>query len=240
MEYTLIVVIGLGILAVLGIGYILLEKKRRERLAQFARQNGYEFYPFGDPSGARPTGFRSSMPDAGDSIWIRRFEAFDPFGEGRYRTAKNLCVKKAGDVTWYFFEYSYSSRSSDSSSMSRYWIGVAELRASFPLLRIRHETFFDRVGAAFGYRDIKIGSPDFDEKYNVSGSDEASARELVSTRMIEFLMHTQPVDWQLGGQYLLVAHNGRMKPENIGNAQNQMARFLEQVPEGAFQGQTSF
>lgn len=239
MENPQVILIALGITALVAVAYVLFEKKRREGLALFAKQHGYAFYPFGDPSGTQPTGFRSSLPDAGDSTWIRRFEGFDPFGHGSSQRAKNLFVKKDGDTTWYFFDYSYSSGSSKSRTTSRYWIVAAELDANFPQLRIRSETVFDKIGAAFGYRDIKIGSPDFDEKYNVSGEDEAFAHAVVNTRMIEFLMHAQQVDWQMGGKYLLVAHNGRLKPEKISGVHNQMSRFLDQVPDDALQGRSS-
>ncbi len=238
MENPQVILIALGITALVAVAYVLFEKKRREGLALFAKQHGYAFYPFGDPSGTQPTGFRSSLPGAGDSTWIRRFESFDPFGHGSSQRAKNLFVKKDGDTTWYFFDYSYSSGSSKSRTTSRYWIAVAEMGRDFPRLRIRHETFFDRVGQAFGYRETKIGSPDFDEKYNVSGQDEASARTVISTQMIEFLMHAEPVDWQMGGRYLLVANNGRLKPEKISGVQNQMSRFIEQLPDDALQGRS--
>jgi hypothetical protein len=231
-----------ALVALLPIGFVALvivialiaahnEKVRRERLASFAAENGFEYFPHGDPTGAEPPGCSFSMFGSTYGQWFQRFAQFSPFGQGHSQRASNLLIKRDGGKTWYFFDYQYTTGSGKHQTTHSFWISVVESQCNFPGLRIRGESFFDRIGAFIGFRDIEFESAEFNDRFHVSSADERFAYSVVHPSMMEFLMAGWDVDWQLLGNCLLIAKSGRMDVGEVGASQYQLAQFLDQVPE---------
>lgn len=231
MADLLFVLIPIGVVVLIIVLATQYEKKRREKLSAFAAENGYEYYPHGDPSGAEPSGCNFFALGSGFGQWFSRFQGFSPFGAGHSQSASNLMVKRGDGRTWYFFDYKYTTGSGKHQSTHYFSIAVIEMRTFFPGLRIRGESFFDKIGAFVGFRDIEFESEEFNRRFHVSSSSEQFAYAVVHPRMMEFLMVGWDVDWQLSGEYLLVAMSGRMDVGELGATQYKLEQFLEQVPE---------
>jgi hypothetical protein len=164
-------------------------------------------------------------------LWFQRFQGFSPFGQGHSQRASNLLIKRDGDKSWYFFDYQYTTGSGKHQTTHRYWISAVEAKCNFPGLRIRGESFFDRIGALVGFRDIEFESAEFNDRFHVSSVDERFAYSVVHPGMMEFLMAEQGADWQLQANCLLVARSGSMDVGEVFASQNQLSRFFEHVPE---------
>lgn len=231
MPEALLVVLFFALVIALIIAFSIAEKKRRERLVAFAAENGYEYFPHGDPTGAEPPGCSFAAFGSARGQWFRRFEGFSPFGVGHSQSASNLFVKRENPRTWYFFDYRYTTGSGKHQTTHSFWIAATEFPSMFPSLVVRTEGFFDKIGAFIGFRDIEFESHEFNERFHVSGSDEKFAYAVVHPQMMEFLLSGPRIDWQMGGPYLLVAGNGRLDVEVIAPTRAMMEAFLEHVPD---------
>ena len=131
------------------------EVKRREALAAFARQNGFDF-------------------DAGtDSSHDDRYSQFEIFRRGHSRVARNTmtghvelfdrrCFVCLGD-----FRYKTTSGSGKNRSTTTYRFSYIIVHPPWdtPPLLIRPEGLFDKVAGAFGFDDIDFESVEFSKKY---------------------------------------------------------------------------
>src|SRR5690606_4766878 len=85
-----------------------------------------------------------------------------------------------------------------------------------PDLMIRAENLFDKIGAAMGFDDIDFESAEFSRKFMVKSSDKRFAYDVITPRMMEFLMASpkRSIDQQRG---LICITNGvrRWKAEEF-------------------------
>jgi hypothetical protein len=81
------------------------------------------------------------------------------------------------------------------------WHTVALYRLAgkrLPVFELRPEHIFDKLGAAFGFKDINFESnPEFSKRYLLRGEDEAAVRELFHSGRLTFF--EQQKGWSVEG-----------------------------------------
>ena len=106
-------------------------------------------------------------------------------------------VKEEDGATWRAFRLTVASGGEGSSD--QYWICTVELPMDLPALQVRPVEFSDKIVGLFGRRDVQTGSGEFDDKFHVSGEDEAFARDFLDPGMKRFLMGDMAFRWQVRG-----------------------------------------
>jgi hypothetical protein len=71
-------------------------------------------------------------------------------------------------------------------------------RKRLPVFELRPEHFLDKLGSAFGYKDINFESnPEFSKSYKLQGADEPAVRELFHSGRLTFF--EQQKGWSVDG-----------------------------------------
>ena len=74
-----------------------------------------------------------------------------------------------------------------------------------PVFELRPEHLFDKVGAAFGYKDINFESnPEFSKAYKLQGADEMAVRELFHSGRLMFFEQNKGWSVEGAGEWLAV------------------------------------
>ncbi|MEW6355132.1 MAG: hypothetical protein AB1696_02305 [Planctomycetota bacterium] len=203
-----------AIIVLIGVGCILYEKKRRERLNEIAAQMGLEFYPkdvFNIPVS---------------------YAAFQRLNTGRSRQAKNVMHGKLGGVALKIFDYKYTTGGGKSSTTHSLSIVLADTDYDFPYVGIRSEGFFDRLAGMVGFADTEIGNPTFDAAFRIDAQDPAFARQLLHNRLTDFLLHSQETGFKVefAGNSVMAHKDRRLKPDDLGNLVKFMLELLQRLP----------
>ena len=78
-------------------------------------------------------------------------------------------------------------------------------RKRLPVFELRPEHIFDKIGAAFGYKDINFESnPEFSKAYKLQGTDEAAVRELFHSGRLTFFEQQKGWSVEGAGEWLAV------------------------------------
>lgn len=220
MIYIFIAFVGLVV--VLAIFSSKKAQERREALAAWASERGWSF----DPSYDR---------DHDDE-----YSHFSEFRSGYARVAYNTmrgpcelggmdCAVVTGD-----FRYKRDSGSGKNRSTSTYNFSylIVHLPFATPTLLIRRESFFDKIGSAFGFDDIDFESEEFSRKFYVKSDDKRFAYDLCHARMMEHLLSASlpTIDIE-AGQLCFIDGRSRWKPEQFEQAIAKVGAFLELWPE---------
>ncbi|MCA8944303.1 MAG: hypothetical protein KDB80_17185 [Planctomycetes bacterium] len=221
-EFFPFVVVGFIALAiVLAVFGHLAAKKRREALAAFAAEIGWDF----DPSSRTH-----------DSM----LAPFEQFQRGHSRRAFNTlsgtleargfeCDAQAGD-----FLYKRTSGSGKNRRTTTYRFSYLVLDLPFrsvPDLLIRREGLFDKLTSVLGFDDIDFESEEFSRKFFVKSRDRKFAYDLVDPRMMEFLLATRPPRIDLEAGFLCMTDgSSRWEPNQFGRQFETAREFLDRWP----------
>ncbi|MCW5776220.1 MAG: hypothetical protein KIS87_07275 [Phycisphaeraceae bacterium] len=173
--------LALAVLAVIGIAWAvhMASVRRREALAEVAARIGLRF----------------------DARRDRRhdndYSHFEVFRQGHSRAAYNTisgtlslagrdCRIKTGDFT-----YTVNHGKSSTTFNLSYLILHLPFDTA-PDLLIRREGVFDKLAGAFGFPDINFESSEFSRRFHVRCRDRKFAYDLVTPRMMDFLLATDP------------------------------------------------
>jgi hypothetical protein len=159
------------------------DKRRREELETLAHDLGWRF----DPS-------RDYRHD-------REFAQFAIFRRGHGRAAYNTlrgqidicgmsCPAQAGDFTYKVTSGSGKNRKTTTYNFS--YLIVELPFPGLPDLLVRPEHFGDKLSAFFGFADINFESAEFSRQFFVKSADRRFAYDVITPRMMEFLMATRP------------------------------------------------
>jgi hypothetical protein len=184
MEIAFILVIVVVVVGMVGYLAYLAEKKRREALFALAQKLGWRF----DPS-------RDHRHD-------REYANFALFRRGHSRCAFNTLTgemtiqdrryaAKMGDFRYKITSGSGKNRRTRTYTFS-YLIVDMPFRGTPPLL-IRREGMFDKLAGFFGFGDINFESAEFSRRFHVSSSDRKFAYDVITARMMEFLLTSDPL-----------------------------------------------
>lgn len=198
-------------------------KKRREALAQLARELGWRF----DPSR--------------DTFHDDEYAHFEIFRKGHSRYAFNTLTgtmqingrphpAKMGD---YHYKVTSGSGKNRRTRTYRFSYLIVQLPfAGVPDLLIRREGIFDKMAGVIGFDDIDFESAEFSRKFFVKSSDKRFAYDVVHPRMMEFLLASPPPAIDLEhGRCCVSDGQRRWKPEQFNSMLSWIAQFIDLWPE---------
>jgi hypothetical protein len=105
---------------------------------------------------------------------------------GTFEIARRPFRAFLGDYT-----YQVTSGSGDDRSTTTYNVSYIILHTPYeglPSLTVRPETFGDKIAGAVGFEDIDFESAQFSREFFVKSSDKRFAYDVITPRMMEFLM----------------------------------------------------
>jgi hypothetical protein len=165
-----------------------------------------------------------------------RFPLFSCLREGDDRYGTNVCVggRRGREVA--AFDYHYETSSTDSKGHRQttdHWFSMVVVNSGLPLkgLRIRPETFFDKIGEFFGFDDIDFELTAFSNAFHVKARDRRFAFDVLHQATMEFLLGAPRFQIELAGPWLAVWRTSRLKPEEFSDALGVAEGILERLPE---------
>lgn len=210
----LIVPVLLGLAAVAAFIYtVRTERRRREALAAEARSLGFEF---------------AADPPAGHAA---RYRARGPVA--RPGASANLITSRVGDVEWELFDFTYRQRFRRGGEI-HYRYGVVAARrpgTALPAIRIRPERWFDAIGKAVGFEDVRLGDASFDARYHVTTDAPAGAVESVlGPAAREVLMRLPAYHWDLRDDTVMLWRRSFYAPHELRDMMAAVESLLRTVP----------
>lgn len=231
MSEPLIAILAvLGVAAFIGLAYLAyrFEKQRTDALAELAKRLGWEFR-------------RDKEHLHSDNL-----AHFAVFRRGHSRKRSNTMrgeVEIAGrryEATMGDFSYketrqSTNSRGTTSRNTTTYKFSYMLVQLPFadvPPLLIRREGFFDKVAGFFGGGGISFESEEFSRAFHVNSPDRKFAYDVITPRMMEFLMEGKPGAVEIEqGCCCICDGSRRWKPEQFEANLEWIKSFFELWPE---------
>jgi hypothetical protein len=182
---VVILVVGVVVVgAIVLIAYAHFEaKKRREALAALAAELGFSFDPDHDVS------------------HDEQYAQFEVFRRGHDRSAYNTMTGaieidgRAFPCRMGDFTYKVTSGSGKNRRTTTYRLSYLICHLPFPgvpALLIRRESMMDKLAGVFGFDDIDFESSEFSRRFHVKSPDKRFAYDVVTPKMMEFLMSSSP------------------------------------------------
>lgn len=206
---------GLGVVAVL-VGGFVLERKRRERLMQYALHRGWAY--------------------AGEDPVLADAFRGTPFGKGDRRRARNVLTGEESGRPFTAFDYSYETHSTDSkgnrtTSTHRYGVVVVPLPGALGTVEVTPEGMFSRAAGAVGLvSDIDLESEEFNRRFRVRASDRKLASDVLPPRTMHFLVSVRPEAWRVQDRHILSWHDGRLDPAEVVRTCAVLSRVVDGIP----------
>lgn len=124
----------------------------------------------------------------GDQSTLDAMRGFHLFSQGHSRKISNVLTGKFNDIPVTVMDYRYTTGGGKSShTWSQTVIVIESEKLALPVFILRPENLFDKIGSAFGKKDINFEtSPLFSKRYLLRGDDEASIRLIFNQWIIEY------------------------------------------------------
>jgi hypothetical protein len=215
------ILFGLGVAAVLIVGYLshLSRKRRQQAFAAVAAHLGLTY--------------TADDPFAIDS-W-----GFALFGKGDGRGVENVLHGQTDGLHVRMFDYWYYERRSDgkggsSKTYYRFTCAVTPIEAACAHLMVDEEGLLSRIAAALTLKDIQFESEGFNRRFHVRCDDPAFAHTFVDARMIAWML-AEP-DGQvyevMGDKLLLIRR--QIDPAGLPDLLGSIRGFAGAVPRVVF------
>jgi hypothetical protein len=209
------VVAVFGLVAFVVVRHFKQARKRREDLALWAVQHGFE-YSQQDPHGLVGLDFHL-------------------FGLGDGRGCENVLTGTWEGLPVHLADYWYyeddnDSRGRSSRSYQLFSVMLTKVGADLPHVRIGQENVLSRLFDKLGFDDVQFESEQFNRRFRVHADDRRFAYQLVDARMMDWLLTPgSPHCYEVNGQWVLV-HGKRLPPEQLTSLLQAGKGFVEQVP----------
>jgi hypothetical protein len=165
------IVVALGVLFTIIYFVAVREKKRTARLEIVVGEMGLEFRP------------------EGDEQLLGRLGAFPLMNVGRKQELKNLVVGDTSQGKLALFDFRYITGHGKHQKTRRQTVIAMEAAEldQLPSFNMRPEGFWDRVGSAFGMKDVDFDEhADFSAKFLLKGEDEEALRAFMDKELLDF------------------------------------------------------
>jgi hypothetical protein len=195
--WIILAVVVAVVAAIIIINYIV-EKKRTEAFQKVADEFGFKFLPKGDP------GLLGSLSH------------FYLFTQGHSKKLFNLMQGTTRDLQVDIFDYRYIVGYGKHQKTYQQSVICFEAEdMDLPPFNMRPESFWHKIGAVFGYKDISFDShPEFSKRYLLRGPNEDEIRAVFTPEVLEFLEETNGVCIEAEGPQLIFYRSSkRLKPE---------------------------
>lgn len=215
---VLIVVLMLVLMIAGGIYSYYQSEQRKEALAAFAAQHGWQF--MGDKQREMES----------------RYPAFSCLQQGDDRYAYNIFEGLAGERSICGFDYHYETHSTDSKGRrqthNHYFSAIVMyVPVTLKPLFIRPEGFFDKVAELFGFDDIDFESAEFSRKFCVKAEDRRWAFDVVHQATMEFLLTAPKFTLEFAGHDVIAYRNQLLEPTEFEQALNVLCGIVDRLPQ---------
>ncbi|MEX2671958.1 MAG: hypothetical protein WD294_07610 [Phycisphaeraceae bacterium] len=215
-----LMIVGFVIFAVAAVIFGLVQAaRRRQRFAEWANKRGWAF------SGSRK-----------DYVFEHRYN-FDCFARGeRDRYAFNIVEGEARGRPMQAFDYHYATTSHNSKGGSQthhHYFSAVMVKYAGPLkpLKIRRETFFDKVANFFGRNAINFESAEFSKQFHVEAPDRKWAYDVIHGRTMKLLMRSPAYEIQMQGPWVIAAKKRTMDMPQFDKAIKVVNDLLDGLPQ---------
>jgi hypothetical protein len=212
-----LLIILLAMVAVAAGTYISYQQKmkRRRELAVMASQLGLEY---SDVDLQRCLGLPFALFSEGDGQGVEN---------EMWGTWQGTALR---EFDFWYYEESTDSNGRRSKTYYRFSCAVTEIQAYCPQLMIHRESMLTRLANHVGLPDIQFESQDFNDAFNVKCSDRKFANDFLDARMMQHLLHVDPVfQFEVAGSWLL-CFSKRRKPIELVPLIGTLKQFLDCVP----------
>jgi hypothetical protein len=196
----LFVLFGVGAVAI-AVGSYLMDKKRRDRMLQFARNRGWQY-----------TAEVPALCDRWPGV---------PFGKGDHQRARNVLSGTESGRPFTAFEYSYQTHSTDSkgnrTTSTHHWaVTVVPMQGYLGRVEVQRESALGRMAGAVGLvQDIDLESEDFNRRFRVSATSAKLASDILTPRTMQYLLTMDAESWRTCGSDLVGFAEGRLDPAEV-------------------------
>ena len=201
MSATLLLFLGVTVVASVAVVGFLMEQKRRERLMQFALKRGWQY--------------TAEVPALCDR-WPGT-----PFGKGDHPRARNVLSGTESGRPFTAFDYTYETHSTDSkgnrtTTTHRWAVTVVPMQGYLGRVEVQRESALDRMAGAVGLvQDIDLESEAFNRKFRVSATSPKLASDVLTPRTMQYLLAMDAESWRTCGSDLVGFAEGRLDPVEV-------------------------
>ncbi len=211
LVWFLVIAVAVG--AVVGSFYA--RRKRREGLANMARQLGLEYSPE-DTQGCLALPFQ--LLQRGD-------------GQGTENvlsgTWQGLSLRA---FDFWYYEESTDSKGRTTRTTYRFSCAVTEVDAALSPLTLGRENVLTRIADSIGLADIQFELDDFNHAFTVKCQDSKFANDLIDQRMMRWLLQTDGAfAFETSARWMLV-YSKRRRPTDLIPLVGTLKQFRDQVP----------
>jgi hypothetical protein len=231
VDGVIVVLVIVVVVALIATGAYFSSKARAERraaLAALATELGMSF----DPGERRD--------------FDAQYRHFELFRRGHTRRAYNTLSGTFNiggrPFPGFLGDYRYSVTTSDgkSTTTTTYHVSYIIMHTPFadlPTLLVRPEGLFDKIAGAVGFDDIDFESEQFSRAFYVKSSDKRFAYDVITARMMEFLLERRgPAIDLASGAVCVIDGTRRWSPEEFRDRLAFVQRFFELWPEHLLSG----
>jgi hypothetical protein len=181
-------------------------QKRTLALQQLALSLHFTFYPKGEGS-VQGT-----------------FEGFDLFSRGYAKKFTNLMTGRFRNLSVSIFDYQYVTGGGKNAHLwKQSVIALESAQLNLPEFILRPENLVDKIGHAFGKKDIDFDTcPQFSKQYFLRGSSEELVRRLFSERALRYFEENPGQCVEGDGNRLIIYRSSTLIP-----AENMQTRMQE-------------
>ncbi len=207
----LFIIIALLVAAV-GVGALIWEKRRRDALIALAHRLGLTFYKrdaFGIPAAYGDTRLCS---------------------QGHSKRAYNIIAGDFGGGDIRYFDYKYTVGSGKNSHTYYRSACALHLPYAFTGLIVRPESFLDKAAGLIGFDDIDLDHAEFNNRFFVKCQDKKFAYDVLNQRAMEFFLARRGITLEMRWNYLLMNYSKRLSLQEIEHLISDAAAFSCLLP----------
>jgi hypothetical protein len=155
-----------------------------------------------------------TFSEKGDNSLMAGLSVFHLFSSGHSRKVTNVFTGKFNLVPVTVMDYKYTTGGGKDSHTWRQTVLIMESdKLQLPRFVLRPENFFDKIGSAFGRKDINFDTaPVFSKKYFLRGDDEAVVRSLFTARILDYYEQHPGLSTESDGARLIYYRTSKIVP----------------------------
>jgi hypothetical protein len=159
-----------------------------------------------------------SFSEKGDGSEMAAMAGFHLFSQGYSRRVSNVLSGKFNDIPVTLMDYQYTTGGGKSSHTWKQTVLALESdKLLLPRFVLRPENLFDKIGSAFGHKDINFeAAPSFSKRYSLRGEDEESVRKLFNDWVFDYYEQHPGLSTEGDGRKLIYYRaSKRVSPDRI-------------------------
>jgi hypothetical protein len=150
----------------------------------------------------------------GDDMLIGELSEFHLFSQGYRRRISNVLQGKFNLMPVTVMDYKYTTGGGKSSHT---WVQTVLVfdsdKLQLPRFLLRPENLFDKIGSAFGYKDINFdNAPVFSKKYLLRGENEAAIRNTFNAGILQYYEQHPGLSTEADGKKLIYSRTSKVVP----------------------------